>query len=556
MRFRVSVMAVACAATSILVVPAAMAAPTVVTNVQGYTLANNKLVSFSGLAFDKGKVLATGNNTALVKRYRAATLVDGEGKTMLPGLFDVHGHVFRLGFRRNEVLMGGTQNLDEALSKIRDYAKANPNRQWLLGSGWNQVIWKLGRFPTAVELDSAVADRPMTLRRVDGHATWANSKALQAAGITRDTPDPAGGRIERDAAGNPSGVLVDKAQLLVTNIIPAPSDDERRLALSTALAHFGSLGLTSVGDAGIGVDEARIYREFADQKKLTTRVYAMISDVGDDFRALNTKGPLKGYAQDRYNLRAVKLRGDGALGSRGAAMLEPYSDDHGNKGLLLSDDATMNSKVRIALKAGYQVNTHAIGDAANHQILNAYEAAYKDVGGRGLRNRIEHAQVVTPADIPRFKTLDLIASMQPTHATSDMNMAEDRIGKERLKGAYAWHTFLQQGTVVAGGSDFPVESANPFYGLHAAVTRTDHEGKPAQGWHPEEAMTLLQAFRAFTLDAAYAQHQEKVLGSLQRGKWADFILVDQDPFKAPAADLWKTQVLQTWVGGERVFRKE
>ncbi|MEJ8847178.1 amidohydrolase [Variovorax rhizosphaerae] len=534
----------------------AQAEPTVVTHVNGYTLAGKKLVSFTGVAFDNGKVLATGSDAALVKRYPRATRIDGEGKTLLPGLIDVRGHVFRLGFRRNEVLMGGTQSLDEALAKIRDYAKANPSRQWLLGSGWNQVIWKLGRFPTAAELDSAVSDRPMILRRVDGHATWANSKALEAAGITRDTPDPAGGRIERDAAGNPSGVLVDKAQLLVTSIIPAPTDEERRLALGTALAHFGSLGLTNVGDAGIGVHEARIYREFADQNKLTTRIYAMISDVGDDFKALSANGPLKGYANDRYNLRAVKLRGDGALGSRGAAMLEPYSDDHGNKGLLLQDDATINAKTRTALKAGYQVNTHAIGDAANHQILNAYAFAYKDVGGKQLRNRIEHAQLVALADIPRFRTLDLIASMQPTHATSDMNMAEDRIGKKRLKGAYAWHTFLQQGTIVAGGSDFPVESANPFYGLHAAVTRTDHEGKPAQGWHPEEAMTLLQAFRAFTLDAAYAQHQDKVLGSLERGKWADFILVDQDPFKALPAHLWKTQVLQTWVGGERVYRKE
>jgi hypothetical protein len=247
------------------------------------------------------------------------------------------------------------------------------------------------------------------------------------------------------------------------------------------------------------------------------------------------------------------MYGDGALGSRGAALMSPYSDDHSHSGLLFMSNAVFQANAKKALKAGYQVNVHAIGDAANHQVLDGMEAAFKEVGGRQLRNRVEHAQVITLQDIPRFKQLDLIASMQPTHATSDMNMAEDRIGKERIKGAYAWQTLLKQGTVIAGGSDFPVESANPFFGLHSAVTRTDHEGKPINGWHPEEAMTLLQAFRAFTLDAAYSQHQEKTLGSLEAGKWADFIVVDRDIFKIPAADLWKTQVLQTWVAGERVY---
>ena len=294
-----------------------------------------------------------------------------------------------------------------------------------------------------------------------------------------------------------------------------------------------------------------------DQGETEQHGYALTgnSDTGDDFKALSAKGPLIGYGNDRYYLRAVKLYGDGALGSRGAALMEPYTDDHAHSGLLFMSDAAMQTAVKTALKAGYQVNVHAIGDKTNHQVLDAMEVAYKDVGGRDLRNRIEHAQVVSLPDIPRFKKLDLIASMQPTHATSDMNMAEDRIGKERIKGAYAWQTFLKQGTVIAGGSDFPVESANPFYGLHAAVTRTDHEGRPIHGWHPEEAMTLPQAFRAFTLDAAYAEHQEKTLGSLETGKWADFIVVDRDLFKVAPADIWKIQVLETWVAGERVYAK-
>jgi predicted amidohydrolase YtcJ len=390
------------------------------------------------------------------------------------------------------------------------------------------------------------------LERVDGHAVWINSKAMQAAGIGKETQDPAGGRIERDANGKPNGVLVDGAMELVSRVVPEYGDAERRAALKAALAHMSSVGLTSVGDAGGTATDIALYKKFADEDLLSVRIYSMIRDTGDDFKIVSQGGPLIGYKDDHLNVRAVKLFADGALGSRGAALMAPYSDDANQRGLLFMPDAVMESKIETALKAGYQVNVHAIGDAANHQVLNAFEAAYKNVGGRELRNRIEHAQVIAPADIARFKQLDLIASMQPTHATSDMNMAEDRIGKERLKGAYAWRTMLSQGTRIAGGSDFPVESDNPFFGIYAAVTRTDHEGRPAGGWHPEQAMTLYEAFRAFTLDAAYAQHQEKSLGSLEPGKWADFILIDRDLFRIAPADIWKIKVEQTWVAGKQV----
>jgi predicted amidohydrolase YtcJ len=530
----------------------AWSAPTLIEHVQGYTLAANHLESFSGLVFEAGKVLEAGDAAELRKKYSSATLVDGHGKTLLPGLIDAHGHVFDLGSQTVEIRLNDTRSLAEAQARIRAYAAANPRRPWLLGAGWNQVTWKLGRFPLASEIDAVVVDRPVVLDRVDGHAKWLNTKALQAAGITQSTVDPPGGRIERDTAGRPTGVLVDKAMLLVEKVIPQPSGAELRDALKAALSHMNSVGLTGVGDAGINAAQAAVYRQMADEGLLTVRIYAMIRDTGADFRALSSQGPLIGYAHDTLNIRAVKLFADGALGSRGAALLVPYSDMPTQRGLLFMSEPELQGRIETALRAGYQVNIHAIGDAANHEVLDAFEGAYKDVGGRELRNRVEHAQVVTPADIPRFKQLDLIASMQPTHATSDRSMAADRIGAERLQGAYAWRTFLDQGTRIAGGSDFPVESDNPFFGLHAAVTRTDHANQPPGGWHSEQAMTLLEAFRAFTLDAAYAEHQENSLGSLEAGKWADFILVDRDLFKIPAADIWKIKVEQTWLAGRRV----
>jgi predicted amidohydrolase YtcJ len=532
---------------------ASPAAPILIGNVHGYTLDADGLQSFGALVFDQGKVLARGNERALRASYPQATRIDGHGSTLLPGLIDAHGHILAMGAAMTRIDLVGTASLAEAQRRVSAYALAHPDRPWLLGRGWNQVIWNLGRFPRAAELDQVTGARPAVLERIDGHATWVNTAALRAAGISRATPDPQGGRIERDAQGEPSGVLVDNAMDLVDKVVPKPTDEEQRAALRAALAHMNSVGLTSAGDAGVSARDIALYREFADGGQLTARIYAMIADTGEDFHALSTQGPLIGYGGDFLTVRAVKLYADGALGSRGAAMLAPYADAPAQRGLLFMTDRDMEAKIETALKAGYQVNVHAIGDAGNRQVLDGFEAAYKAVGGRELRNRIEHAQVVSLADIPRFRQLDLIASMQPTHATSDMNMAEERIGKDRLKGAYAWRTFLDQGTRIAGGSDFPVESDNPFFGLYSAVARADHDGKPAGGWHPEQAMTLTEAFRAFTLDAAYAQHQETTLGSLESGKWADFLLIDRDLFRIPTADIWKIKVRETWVAGRQVY---
>ncbi len=537
------------------------AAPMLIDHVNGYTLDSaGKLQRFEALLIDGGKVIASGSSADFATgdqkaAAKNATVVDGKGRTMLPGLIDAHGHVLGLGAKKLEADVTGTASVDEALTRVKQFAQAHPDSAWVTGRGWNQVIWNLGRFPTAKELDRAVSDRPVFLSRVDGHAGWANSVAMQRAGVDKNTPDPSGGRIERDAEGNPNGVFVDGAMELITAKIPPPTPQQTSAALDAALLEMASLGLTGVSDAGIGVGTYKLYRRYADQGRLTARIYAMIGGVGDDFDAISKDGPVVGYGKDFLSVRSVKLYSDGALGSRGAAMLAPYSDDPKNSGLLFDTPALLTAKIGKALSRGYQVGVHAIGDAGNREVLDSFAAAYKTHGGEQQRNRIEHAQVVSVDDIARFAQLKLIASMQPTHATSDMNMAEYRVGPDRIAGAYAWRTFLKQGTRIAGGSDFPVESANPFFGLHAAVTRQDHQGRPPGGWYPEQALTLTEALRAFTLDAAYSGHAEKTLGTLEPGKWADFIFIDRDIFAGETSKIWSTQVLETWVGGKRVYAK-
>lgn len=524
----------------------------VITNVNGYTLAGDSLLSFSNLAIQNGKVLDIGGDE-ITDKYSAASKVDGKGQTMLPGLIDAHGHVMGLGFQELNVNVAGITTLEGTLEKIKEYAEENPDLEWIQGRGWNQTHWEENEFPTAADLDKVVSDRPVWLSRVDGHAGWANTLAMKKAGISRDTPDTQGGKIIRDSKGDASGVFVDAAQWHINSIIPEATDIERALAFEKSLEQMRKMGLTSVHDAGTGVEAWELYKSVADKGELTTRIYAMIGGAGKTFDTLSKNGPINSYANDMLSLRSVKIYSDGALGSRGAAMLEPYSDDPDNVGLLFSDQEEMNAMVLKVNKEGFQANVHAIGDRANREVLNAFEYARDQLGEKGLRNRVEHTQIVSLEDIPRFKELNIIASMQPTHATSDMNMAEDRVGPNRIKGSYAWKTFLNQGTVVAAGSDFPVEHSNPFYGLYSAVTRMDHEGNPPGGWYPNEALTREEALRAFTVDAAYAAHQENVLGTLEKGKWADFILIDRDYFKVPASEIWDTKVLETWVAGKKVY---
>ena len=477
---------------------------------------------------------------------------DMKGRVLLPGFVDAHGHVMELGFRALELDLSGTRSLAEALDKVREYARANPDKRWIIGGGWNQERWGLGRFPTAAELDGTVGDRPVWLARADGHAGWANTAAMRAAGVTARTVSPPGGRIET-AGGQPSGVFVDAAQGLVTAKLPQPTGKDRDAAFLKAQEILLSSGVTATADMGTTLDDWQTFRRIGDLNGLRVRIMSYGAGVDDTVRIGGT-GPTPWLYGDRLKLVGVKLYSDGALGSRGAWLKQPYADAPRETGLgFMSDDVIRNLMVRASMD-GYQVAVHAIGDRANAQALSAIEEVADTFNG-DRRWRIEHAQIVDPADLPRFGRHGVIASMQPVHQTSDRVMAEARLGPARLPGAYAWASMLRNGARLAFGSDYPVERPDPFAGWAAAFTREDAEGQPFGGWRPEERVTREEAWRGFTSDGAYAGFAEAKFGRLGVGQKADFIIVDRDPMLAAPRDLRATQVLETWIDGRRVFRK-
>ena len=526
-------------------------ADTAVHNITGYTSTADGIREFSVLVFGAdGRLVATGDENLLAD-IPAGDRIDGDGLFVLPGLTDAHAHVYSQGFLAVSLNLLGTPSVEAAVESIAEFA-ATRRTGWILGRGWNQVLWPVQEFPTAADIDAVVSDRPVWLRRIDGHAAWANSRALEIAGIDADTPDPVGGKIIRDANGNATGVLVDTAMALVEKHIPDPTRSEIRETYNAAVDSLLALGITGVHDAGISKTEAEVYLSMADDGALKMRIYAMLSDTGPNLDAFDE--PIRAYGNDHLDIASVKLYSDGALGSRGAAMIEPYDDDPENRGLPFYTQEELDAFVRKANNKGFQVGIHAIGDLGNRMALDAFERA-QDGEPSPLRNRVEHAQIIALDDIPRFSGLGVIASMQPVHATSDMNMAEDRIGPERIEGAYAWRKLLDSGAVIANGSDFPVELANPMYGLYASITRQSRAGLPEGGWYGSEALSREETLHSFTLAAAYAAHQEDRNGSLEAGKWADFIVIDRDYMTVPASEIDDIVVLQTWVGGDIVYER-
>lgn len=524
-------------------------ASTLIENVRGYTLnEKGELVQFKRILLNHGKVISLDPSSVPNK----AEVIDGRNAVMLPGLIDAHGHLLGLGGNLLEVDLRDSKTMSQAAKWVADYALAHMDQDWIKGRGWNQELWSDRSFPTAKALDKVIAQKPVWLSRVDGHAAWVNTKALQLAGITRDTQDPVGGQILRDSQGNPTGVLIDNAMDLVAAVMPTESTRQYQAQLNAAGEHLLSVGITAMHDAGVSHHVYDFYLARAAAQTLPVRIYAMLSATDPQLDEMLDTGIIRS-ADDFLSIRSVKAYGDGALGSRGAALLKPYSDAPHQHGLLLTQPDDFPKIFQKVLGAGFQLNFHAIGDKANRMVLDEFEKTFASVGGQSLRNRVEHAQVINVNDLPRFAKLNVLPSMQPTHATSDMNMAEARIGKARMAGAYAWKTLIDSGIPMPLGSDFPVELANPFYGLHAAVTRQDRNNQPLKGWYPEQALTVRQAFKGFTLDAAYAAHMEDALGTLTPGKWADFILVDQDIFTVTPQDIWKTKVMQTWLAGEKVF---
>ena len=529
------------------------AADLAIGNVRGYTMdSDGKLLKFNSLLVDNGKVTALNPDDDAIKR--ANLRIDGKNQVMLPGLIDAHGHLLGLGDELRLVNLRGTVSEADAVARVNSRLDESLGANWLLGRGWNQELWSSREFPTKRSLDDLGGSLPIWLLRIDNHAGWANSKALELAGITRDTPDPAGGKIIKDENGEPTGVLIDKAMGLINQVLPNVGLETMEQQLHLAAEHLLALGITSMHDAGINRATYDFYLKKAVNNTLPLRIYAMLAVTDPQIDAMLGNGHVYD-AEDMLHIRSVKVYGDGALGSRGAAMLNPYTDRKGETGLLLTAEEKMIPMFTKLISMGYQINYHAIGDKANRLALDTFETVFREHGGARLRNRVEHAQVIDVNDLARFPALGVLPSMQPTHATSDMNMAEDRVGEDRIKGAYAWQTLLNLGARIPLGSDFPVELANPFFGIHAAVTRKDRNNQPQMGWYPEQALTIEQAFDGFTRTAAYSAHMEDKVGQLQPGFWADFILVDKDPFAVSPEDLWKINVNSTWIAGELRYTK-
>ena len=516
----------------------------------------SRVPEMTALAVRGNRIIAVGSDETVAALAGPRTrTIDLAGAYVSPGFNDSHAHLYGLGKSLAQIDLMGTASAAEILALAAAAVADLPAGVWLEGRGWDQNDWSQKIYPTAAQLDAVTGDRPALLRRVDGHAAWANSAALRAAGITAATPDPEGGEILRDGTGAPAGVLIDNGVDLVLAVMPTPDPAEVERRVKLAVQHCWAAGVTGVHDAGVPFERAELYERLAAAGELGLRVYAMYADEPATLAAALARGPVFS-ADSLLTLRAVKLYGDGALGSRGALLLRDYSDQPGHRGLPVTSPAHLGDVIARCAAAGFQVCTHAIGDGANRLVLDLYESGLQQGGLTDARWRVEHAQILDPDDIPRFAQLGVIAAMQPTHCTSDMDWAASRLGDERLVGAYAWRSLVDSGAHVCFGTDFPVERVNPLHGLFAARTRTHADGTPLGGWQPQETLSGAEAHSLYTTGSAYAAFQENELGCLAPGFLADLVVLDGDPIDCAADDLLSMQVLHTVVNGRLVYSRE
>ena len=541
------------AATLALATATPALADTMIDNVDGLTIdAKGGIERLTGLIIDNDGKITQVLHRGDKRPVRTDYLVDGKGRVLMPGLIDAHAHVMDLGLSSLVLDLSATTSLAEAQARIAAFADAHPDRPWIIGRGWNQEKWKLGRFPTAAEIDAVVKDKPVWLERVDGHAGWANSAALAAAKITALTKDPVGGRIERTGPKlAPAGVLVDGARALVEKFVPQPLPAERDMALAAAQVMLLSRGVTAVADMGTSIENWQAYRRAGDRGALRVRIMAYAGGT-EAMTLIGGSGPGPWLYEDKLHLNGLKLYMDGALGSRGAWLKAPYADSPANTGLPRLTPAQLRNLMSRAAMDNFQVAVHAIGDAANGAVLDAVGELSETYKG-DRRWRIEHAQIVDPADIARFGKLGVIASMQPVHQTSDRPMAEARLGPNRLAGAYAWKSIAAGGATLAFGSDAPVEAPDPFAGIAAAISRQGPDNEPFGGWQPQERVSLEAALAAYTTGAAYAGLAETRFGRIAPGMRADFLFVDRDPTLSSPGEIRQTRVLEAWVGGRKAW---
>ena len=520
--------------------------------------ADDRLPRAEAIAIRGDRIAAVGPLPDVVRLKGPSTrMVDVGGATIVPGLHDSHGHFVALGASRQTLDLRGTTSYEQIVARVRRRTADVPRGLWIVGRSWDQNDWSDKRWPTHDRLSAAAPDNPVYLTRVDGHAALVNRKAMEAAALTRATADPDGGRIIRDETGAPTGVLIDRAQDIVSERIPPVGRAELEEQIRLADRETRALGLTMVHDAGTDGATVEVYKRLIDSGMLQTRLYVMLRGSMAMLKPHFATGPITSYGNYHLAVRAIKIAADGALGSRGAALIEPYSDEPGTRGLLTTPPEEVYAETLAASKAGFQTCIHAIGDRANRMTMDVFERVQKEVpGARELRMRNEHAQIQDAADIPRFARLNVIASMQATHATSDMPWVSARIGPERAaEGAYVWQKLLKSGAIVANGSDFPVEEPNPMLGFYAAVTRQDPSGHPPGGWMPDQRMSREEALKSFTIAAAFAAHAERDLGSLTPGKLADMVVLSKDVMQVPPREILTTTVITTIIGGQTVYER-